>query len=87
MARVVADPDNIAGEFAIVVRTDLKGRGLGRLLMACLLDYCRAQGMSVIRGTALTDNLRMHALARALGFQLLPAPDGTVEMVLTLAAA
>ena len=87
VARVVADPDNIAGEFAIVVRTDLKGRGLGRLLMACLLDYCRAQGMSVIRGTALTDNLRMHALARALGFQLLPAPDGTVEMVLTLAAA
>lgn len=86
VVRVVADPDNVVGEFAIVVRSDLKGHGLGHLLLACLLDYCRARGLAVVRGAALTENLRMHALARACGFQLLPATDGTVEMVLPLRA-
>jgi acetyltransferase len=84
VVRVHADPDNVAGEFAIIVRSDLKGRGLGRLLMACLLDYCRARGLSMVRGTALTGNVRMHALARRFGFRLQPEADGTVELVLPL---
>jgi acetyltransferase len=84
VVRMQADPDNVSGEFAIVVRSDLKGRGLGRLLMDCLLDYCRARGLAVLRGAALAGNVRMHDLARAFGFQLLPAVDGTVELVLPL---
>jgi acetyltransferase len=85
VVRVVIDPDEIAGEFAIVVRSDLHGRGLGRLLMACLLDYCRARGLASVHGVALADNVDMHRLARACGFQLLPAVDGDVEMMLALA--
>jgi acetyltransferase len=85
VVRVVIDPDEIAGEFAIVVRSDLHGRGLGRLLMACLLDYCRARGLASVHGVALADNVDMHRLARACGFQLLPAVDGNVEMMLALA--
>ncbi|MFS2219031.1 GNAT family N-acetyltransferase [Telluria sp. Tellsp104] len=84
VVRVVIDPDGIAGEFAIIVRSDLHGRGLGRLLMAQLLDYCRARGLERVNGVALADNVGMHRLARACGFQLLPAADGNVEMVLTL---
>jgi acetyltransferase len=84
VVRVQADPDNLVGEFAIAVRSDLKGRGLGRLLMACLLDYCRARGLASLRGTALAGNVRMHELARACGFQLLQGEDGTVEMRLAL---
>jgi acetyltransferase len=84
VVRVAVDPDNVVGDFAIVVRSDLKRRGLGRLLMDCMLDYCRARGLARVRGAALTANTRMHGLARACGFQLLPAPDGTVEMVLEL---
>jgi acetyltransferase len=86
VARVSVDPDNTVGEFAIVVRSDLKGRGLGRMLMACLLDYCRARGLLVVRGVALGDNDRMHALARSCGFDVAPASDGTVEMTLDLQA-
>lgn len=85
VVRVCIDPDNIAGEFAIVVRSDLKGRGLGRILLACMIEYCRARGLTTVRGAALSDNMRMHALARACGFQLAPACDGTVELVLGLA--
>ncbi|MFJ1471749.1 bifunctional acetate--CoA ligase family protein/GNAT family N-acetyltransferase [Massilia orientalis] len=84
VVRVAIDPDNTVGEFAIVVRSDLQGRGLGRLLMACLLDYCRARGLARVVGVALADNVGMHRLARACGFQLLPAVDGSVEMVLAL---
>ncbi|MDB5958842.1 MAG: family acetyltransferase [Massilia sp.] len=87
VVRVVIDPDNIAGEFAIVVRSDLKGCGLGRLLMACLLDYCRARGLAVVRGIALAENVHMQRLARAVGFQLQPEVDGCVELVLTLPEA
>jgi acetyltransferase len=84
VARVVIDPDEVEGEFAIVVRSDLKGRGLGRLLMNRLLDYCRGRKLETVRGIALADNLNMHALARACGFTLRPAPDGTVLMTLRL---
>lgn len=86
VARASIDPDNTVAEFAIVVRSDLKGRGLGRLLMDCLLDFCRERGLAQVRGSALAGNVGMHALARACGFQLLPVPDGTVEMVLALRA-
>lgn len=86
VARVSVDPDNTVGEFAIAVRSDLKGNGLGRMLMACLLDYCRERGLMVVRGVALEDNARMHALARSCGFDVAPASDGTVEMTLYLQA-
>ncbi|MEX5746287.1 GNAT family N-acetyltransferase [Massilia sp. X63] len=85
VARVIADPDNIEGEFAVVVRSDLKGRGLGRILMQGLIDYCRQRGLVRLRGAALGENARMHALARACGFGLQSGPDGTVEMTLELA--
>jgi acetyltransferase len=87
VARVVIDPDNVEGEFAIVVRSDLKGRGLGVLLMKTLLDYCRARGLALVRGTALPDNTRMHALARRCGFDVCQAADGTVRMELRLRLA
>jgi acetyltransferase len=87
VVRVSIDPDNTVGEFAIVVRSDLAGHGLGRLLMGCLLDYCRGRGLPLVRGVALGDNGRMHALARACGFALAQNPDGTVEMTLSLLPA
>jgi acetyltransferase len=80
VARVVADPDNIAGEFAIVVRSDLHGRGLGTILMGALIDYCRARGLREITGMALGDNFGMHALARRNGFSVTADADGTVAL-------
>jgi acetyltransferase len=80
IVRVVSDPDNFAGEFAVTVRSDLKGQGLGTLLMNCLLDYCSARGLAEVTGVALDDNKRMLALAGATGFHLTSSTDGTVVM-------
>ena len=40
----VTDPDNVAAEFSILVRSDLKGEGLGSLLMRKMIRYCRERG-------------------------------------------
>ena len=84
VVRVVADPDNIAGEFAIVVRSDLQGQGLGSLLMAALVDYGRACGLREIVGTALAENTGMRALARRQGFEVTREDDELVTLRLAL---
>lgn len=68
VVRAVADPDNEEAEFAIVVRSDLQQRGLGRLLLDKLLRYSRAHGTARLVGWVLRENHGMLALARACGF-------------------
>jgi acetyltransferase len=84
VARAVADPDNVMAEFAIIVRSDLKAHGLGRLLMTRLLDYCRQRGTQSITGQALSHNLRVLNLVRSFGFVISPAPDEPGTMLLQL---
>jgi acetyltransferase len=73
VGRVVADPDNVSAEFAVTVRSDLKGLGLGKVMMQKLIDYCRSRGTREIVGEALPQNSRLIKLARSLGFEVLPA--------------
>lgn len=85
VARTVTDPDNVTAEFAILVRSDLKGQGLGRLLMDKLIRHARERGTRRISGQVLAENQGMLALARKLGFEAHPLPDGEiVEVVLAL---
>jgi acetyltransferase len=73
VGRVVADPDNVSAEFAVTVRSDLKGLRLGKIMMQKLIDYCRSRGTREIVGEALPQNSRLIKLARSLGFEVLPA--------------
>jgi acetyltransferase len=85
VARAIADPDNVTAEFAVIVRSDVKGQGLGQLLMDKLIRYCRARGTQEIVGEALPHNRRVLNLASHLGFVISPTPDGdTVQMRLRL---
>jgi len=85
VARVVADPDNIQAEFAVTVRSDLKGHGLGQLLMEKLIDYCRRRGTREIVGEALPQNTRVIQLVRRLGFVVTRNDaDDTVHLSLVL---
>ncbi|MFO1188816.1 MAG: bifunctional acetate--CoA ligase family protein/GNAT family N-acetyltransferase [Alphaproteobacteria bacterium] len=68
VVRVVADPDNYRAEFALIVRSDLTGKGLGYALLDKMVRYCRGRAMHEIVGIVLADNPRMLALAEALGF-------------------
>jgi acetyltransferase len=85
VGRVVADPDNVSAEFAVTVRSDLKGHGLGRTLMAKVIAYCRARGTREIVGEALPQNTRVIRLVKSLGFEVAPArEEGTVKFRLPL---
>jgi acetyltransferase len=85
VARAIADPDNVTAEFAIILRSDLKGRGLGRLLLAKLIAYCRSRGTRELVGDTLPDNRRMLGLARAFSFEIRPS-YGVMSMRLPLDA-
>jgi acetyltransferase len=80
VARFFADPDNETAEFAVIVRTDLKGHGLGRILAQRLLDYARARGIKEIHGQVLRENTAMLGFCKELGFSL-KAEEGAPELV------
>jgi acetyltransferase len=75
VARAVADPDNETAEFAVAILSDLKGRGLGRLLMTRIIAYVRSRGTHWLLGEALRENAPMIALARKCGFTVTPTED------------
>jgi acetyltransferase len=68
----------------LLVRSDLKGRGLGRALMNKLVRYCRDRGTGELFGDVLTDNASMFALAEELGFRRNSVHDGSIRVVLDL---
>lgn len=70
VARLIADPDYRRAEFAIIVRSDLKGKGLGYSLMQHLVDYARTEGLTEIYGDVLASNTTMLKLCRGLGFEV-----------------
>lgn len=73
--RGLCDPDNQDAEFGIIVRSDLKGSGLGRRLMDKLITTLQARGTRRLVATVLNENARMLGLAQALGFQIGPEPS------------
>ena len=69
IGRLIADPDRERAEFALLVRSDLQGQGLGFALLAHLRDYASAEGIGMIEGVVLEENDRMLALCGKLGFK------------------
>lgn len=62
-------------EYAITVRTDLKGSGLGRVLMLEIIDYAISMGVSEIWGEVRRENAPMLGLLRKLGFAMHRDPE------------
>jgi acetyltransferase len=87
VVRAMTDPDNLSAEFGVIVRSELKGAGLGRLLMHKLITYLRKQGTARLVATVLDQNDRMLKLAKELGFEEVPGAnsgDDTRDIVLKL---
>ena len=68
-------PDNTSAEFAVLVRSDLKGRGLGRVLLEKLIRYCASRGTQELIGDVLAGNAPMLHLAARLGFKAEFGPE------------
>src|SRR5262245_3796876 len=82
VARFVADPDYVQGEYAILVRSDLKGRGLGWCLMQHLIAYARTEKIEQLYGCVLAENATMLRMCREFGFSVEPEPgDAAVRRV------
>jgi acetyltransferase len=75
VVRLVADPDYTRGEYAIIVRSDLKGRGLGWRLMQHLIAYAKSERLEELYGSVLSGNTTMLRMCRELGFSIETEPD------------
>ncbi len=86
VARFFADPDYEKGEYAVLVRSDYKGRGLGWALMHRLICYARREGLKVLHGLVLRENTGMLQMCHELGFNSERDPDDpqVVKVVLDL---
>ena len=82
--RLHADPDHRTGEYAILLRSDLKGIGLGWALMELIIEYARNEGLQRIHGEVLRENTTMLKMCRELGFDIREDRDDRSLFVVTL---
>jgi RimJ/RimL family protein N-acetyltransferase len=79
------DPINETGEYAILLRSDLKGRGLGWALMQLIIEYAKSVDLNRIDGQILQENAVMLKMCRELGFTVVTdaADRGVCDVTLT----
>lgn len=63
------------GEFAILLRSHLKGHGLGWLMMKHMIAYGKEHGLKSVRGQVLAENSTMLQMCGELGFHANDDPD------------
>jgi acetyltransferase len=84
VVRLHRDADGRGGEYAVIVRSGLKGRGLGWLLMQRMIDYARAIGLERVHGQVLAENTTMLRMCAQLGFEVRDDPGSKGIKVVTL---
>jgi acetyltransferase len=75
VVRLHREARGTSGEFAITVRSDQHGMGIGTLLMERIVSYARKIGLKTVFGVVLSENRSMLSLARRVGFQPKSQPD------------
>lgn len=75
LSRLSAEPDGRRAEFALLVRSDRKGLGIGSALMRQLIDYAKAEGIGTLFGDVQEENDAMLSLCWKLGFEDGAHPD------------
>jgi acetyltransferase len=69
VVHISADPDGERAEYAILLRSDMAGLGLGPLLMRRIIDYSRERGLRELFGEVLRENRPMLRLCELFKFQ------------------
>ncbi len=81
VVRLHDDADGKGGaEFAVIVRSELKGHGLGWLLMRRMIEYAKAKGLKRVYGQVLSENRTMLRMCEELGFHLGPDAEAGVKV-------
>jgi acetyltransferase len=86
IVRIAADPDNQKAEYAVMVRSDMKGKGLGYVLMTRIINYARSRGIGEVYGEVLRENTTMLGMCHELGFTRKENRDepGVVEVTIKM---
>ena len=84
VVRLHDNPDGTSAEFAILIRSHLKGHGLGWLMMKHMIAYAEAKNLRVVRGQVLTENAAMLQMCSELGFETGNDPAERGVKVVTL---
>ncbi len=74
VVRIHSDSIYETGEYAILLRSDLKGKGLGWALMQLIIEYAKSEGLKTISGDVLKENTVMLEMCRHLGFEVKADP-------------
>ena len=69
LVRLKDELDEQTAEFAILVRSRLKGHGVGSLLMQRVIDYAKEKGLRRVYGDVLAENAAMLQMCAELGFR------------------
>jgi acetyltransferase len=85
LVRLKDELDEQTAEFAILVRSQLKGHGLGWLLMQRVIDYAKEKGLRRVYGDVLAENTAMLQMCAELGFREEDLGSGMRRVVLDLA--
>lgn len=80
VVRLHDDPDGKSAEFAVIVRSELKGHGLGWVLMRWMIDYAKWKGLKRVHGQVLAENTTMLRMCQELGFHLAPDVQAGVKV-------
>ena len=70
LVRLKDELDEETAEFAILVRSRLKGHGLGWMLMRRVIDYTKEKGLRRVYGDVLVENTTMLQMCAELGFHV-----------------
>ena len=83
VVRLHANVINDTAEYAILVRSDLKGRGLGWLLMELIIDYAAQKVFKPLKARSCCENYTMLAMCRELGFDITADPNDVAIRIAT----
>jgi acetyltransferase len=86
LVRLKDELDEKTAEFAILVRSRLKGHGLGWLLMRRVIDYAKEKGLRRVYGDVLVENATMLQMCAELGFHMQDMGPDIRRVVLDLAS-
>jgi len=80
VARIVLDagPGDDRGEIAVIVRSDMKHRGIGEALLERIVRFAHAKGLAEIRGYVMHENWPMLSLARKHGGRFVDVPRSSL---------
>lgn len=86
VVRLHDDGADDSGEFAILLRSYLKGHGLGWLMMKHMIANAKAKGLKTVRGQVLAENVTMLQMCGELGFHIADDPNerGVKQVALPL---